>query len=207
MSIDLWIAYCVTSFLITISPGPIVLFAIQSVQTHGLSASVLLIPAVILGDATAMALSLSGLGVLLEAVPSLATAVKVLGATFLIWIGMQGLRKSNIDIDQLPQVGSRSLFLTAFGLAALHPGAFVFYAAFFPQFLVLEDNIFIQATLLGVVFLTIAALTLSLWMVSAAVMMSSLAQWPIQAHLARISGLLMIAVGVISAVAALRNTF
>ncbi len=205
MSTDLWIAYCVTSFLITASPGPIVLFAIQSVQAHGLSVSIILIPAIILGDATVMLLSLSGLGVLLDAAPGIATAVKILGAAFLIWIGIQGLRKCNIDFDPPSRTGSRSLFLTAFGLAALHPGAFVFYAAFFPQFLVLADNLLIQVVLLSAVFLTIAAFTLSLWMVSAAVLINSLAQWSIQAHLQRISSVLMIAIGVIGAVAALRN--
>ncbi len=206
MSIDLWIAYCVTSFLITASPGPIVLFAIQSVQAHGLSVGIILIPAIILGDAIIMILSLSGLGILLQAAPSIATAVKILGAAFLIWIGIRGLRKYNIDFDPPSRTGSRALFLTAFGLAAFHPGALVFYAAFFPQFLVLENNLLTQVALLSGAFLTIAAFTLSLWMVSAAVLFNSLAQWPVQVHLQRISSLLMIAVGVIGAAATVRHT-
>lgn len=206
MGLDVWIAFGLTSFAITMSPGPIVLFAVHTVQQRGLTAGVLLIPAIILGDTTAMLVSLSGVGVLLAAAPGVAAGLKLIGAGVLVWVGVQSLRAAGHATGNAPprSVQHRPAFFTAFALAALHPGAFVFYAAFFPQFIVSEDNALMHIALLSSLFLAVAALSLGVWMGAASVVTQPFSHLKIMDHLKRLAGLLMVAIGVASAVATLR---
>jgi homoserine/homoserine lactone efflux protein len=65
MSIEIWSAFVVASIVLLIIPGPTILTVISFSLSHGNRAKVPLIAAVALGDSTALALSLLGLGTLL----------------------------------------------------------------------------------------------------------------------------------------------
>ena len=64
MSIESWLAFAAASAVLLIIPGPTILTVISYSLTHCRSAAAPLVAAVALGDSTALALSLLGLGIL-----------------------------------------------------------------------------------------------------------------------------------------------
>lgn len=65
MNIELWLAFTLASIILLIIPGPTILTVISYSMSHGYKARIPLVVAVALGDSTALALSLLGLGVVL----------------------------------------------------------------------------------------------------------------------------------------------
>ena len=166
MSIEVWIAYALACTAIAIAPGPIILYTAQSAQVGGAATLRKTIPGVVLGDLTAMAVGLGGLGPVLVASPRLGLAIKIIGSIIIIAIGLLSLRA-----PRKTETGTRerrpASFLTAYTLAALHPGAFVFYAAFFPQFIDPDAPLLPQLAALCGVFLIIAVASILVWVCGA----------------------------------------
>ncbi|MEO8101992.1 MAG: LysE family transporter, partial [Betaproteobacteria bacterium] len=67
MSVELWLTFVAASAVLLVIPGPTILTVISYSVAHGRRANVPLIAAVALGDSTALAVSLLGLGALLAA--------------------------------------------------------------------------------------------------------------------------------------------
>jgi threonine/homoserine/homoserine lactone efflux protein len=88
MTIELWLAYVLTVAVLLVIPGPTILTVIGYSLAHGRRANVALVAGVALGDSTALALSLLGLGALLAASAWWFTAVKTVGGLYLVWLGV-----------------------------------------------------------------------------------------------------------------------
>ena len=67
MSFELWLAFVAASAVLLIIPGPTILAVMSYSMAHGRRANLPLVAAVALGDSTALAVSLLGLGTLLSA--------------------------------------------------------------------------------------------------------------------------------------------
>ena len=86
-----------------------------------------------------MLLSAMGLGALLAASETAFTVAKVVGAAYLIYLGIKTFRSEAAVFDgaatQALATRQRSFFLRGFLVGASNPKAVLFFAAFFPQFL------------------------------------------------------------------------
>ena len=96
--VEIWIPFALATTLILIIPGPTIILVISQAVTHGRKSVVPLVAGVILGDFTAMTLSLLGLGALLSASAALFSAFKWIGAIYLIYLGIK-LWKLNPEND------------------------------------------------------------------------------------------------------------
>ena len=67
MNLEVWIPFALASALILIIPGPTIILVISQAVAHGRRSVVPLVAGVLLGDFTAMTLSLLGLGAVLSA--------------------------------------------------------------------------------------------------------------------------------------------
>lgn len=106
MTLDTWLAFVAASALLLVLPGPTILTVISYSLTHGRRANVPLVAAVALGDSTALALSLLGLGALLATSAFWFTLVKVAGGLYLLHLGFRmlraGVRASGAGVDHGP---------------------------------------------------------------------------------------------------------
>ena len=91
MPIELWLAFIAASAILLVIPGPTILTVISFSVAHGRRANVPLVAAVALGDATALLMSLAGLGALLSASAFWFTTVKWAGGLYLIYLGVKRL--------------------------------------------------------------------------------------------------------------------
>jgi threonine/homoserine/homoserine lactone efflux protein len=158
MSLDYFLAYAFTVFIVVLIPGPVVMMIVSYGLSRGREAALRTVAGVTLGDFTAMTLSLSGLGAVLAASATLFTILKVAGALYLVWLGIGLLRsKPNAEAESL-QTSSRSIFWTAYWVTALNPKSITFFVAFLPQFIDPSRPVFPQLVIMEVVFLVLGTL-------------------------------------------------
>jgi threonine/homoserine/homoserine lactone efflux protein len=101
-----------------------------------------------------MVLSALGLGALLAASEAAFTVAKVVGAAYLIWLGIKTFRSGAIiETSGENQPRTRSFYAQGFLVGASNPKAVLFFAAFFPQFLSPAAPIVPQFAVLAVTFM------------------------------------------------------
>lgn len=171
MPIDLWLAFVAASAFLLVIPGPTILTVISYSVAHGRRANAPLIAAVALGDSTALAVSLLGLGALLATSAFWFTAVKWAGGLYLLYLGVKLLRAGIAAAEPAAPAapGSRwRLFANTYLVTALNPKGIVFFIAFLPQFLDPDASVTRQLWVLAVTFVTLATLNATLYAVFAA---------------------------------------
>ena len=170
MPIDTWLTFVVTAAIILVIPGPTIIFVIGQSLAHGTRASLPLAAGVILGDTACILLSLVGLGTLLTLFSAAFTLVKLTGAAYLIYLGLNMIRHSRKTIsEQIPERGYSpgSLFRDVFLVNALNPKGIIFFSAFMPQFVDPQGPVLTQLMVLGITFLCLAFVNVMLYSVLA----------------------------------------
>ena len=166
MSPELWFAFVIASAVLLVIPGPTILTVISYSLAHGRRARLPLVAAVALGDSTALALSLLGLGALLAASAFWFTVVKSVGGLYLLYLGVKLLRAGVVSTEvALPTVpGSLwRLFASTWLVTALNPKGMVFFVAFLPQFITPGASVAPQLWILAVTFVVLAIVNATLY--------------------------------------------
>ncbi len=170
MSIDLWLAFVAAAALMLIIPGPTILTVVSYSVAHGKKANLPLIAAVALGDSTALALSLVGLGALLAASATWFSVVKWIGGAYLLFLGIKLLRAGFSPVElatpKLPE-SKWQLFANTWLVTALNPKGIIFFVAFLPQFIDSSRPAGPQLWLLSVTFVLLATSNASLYAIFA----------------------------------------
>lgn len=170
MSIEVWLAFVLASVVLLIIPGPTILTVISYSMSHGYKAKVPLILAVALGDSTALALSLLGLGVLLAESVFWFQVIKWVGGLYLLFLGVKLLMagvKPSAFVESDNPVSSCKLFANTYLVTALNPKGIMFFVAFMPQFINPNTDTNAQLWLLSATFVALAALNATLYSVFA----------------------------------------
>jgi threonine/homoserine/homoserine lactone efflux protein len=134
MTITIWLTVVSICLLGAMSPGPSLAVVLQQTLRNGRSAGLVTAVAHGAGIGLYAFLSISGIAVMITATPYLFTALQWLGAAYLIWLGIKGLRTSaaaNMIPEEEKTSGSavRSGFLVVF----FNPKVAVFFIALFSQ--------------------------------------------------------------------------
>ena len=160
----LFAAFLIASFLLAITPGPGVFYVVTRSLAQGRRSGLASVAGVALGNLGNAVGASVGLAALF-AVSSLAfTAVKYVGALYLVWLGVQALRApaAVATPTSLAPADLRRIFGDGFVVALLNPKTTIFFAAFLPQF-VREPGTLAQTLTLGVIFVAMAAATDSVY--------------------------------------------
>jgi len=138
MSIDTWLIYLLASIGLSLSPGPNGLLALTHGVLHGQRMARYTILGGVLGFMAVIALSMFGIGALLQASLVWLTAMKWLGGAYLVWLGVQFWRSApvGVEITVVAQPSSGGSLFRQGALSALtNPKGLLFFAAFLPQFI------------------------------------------------------------------------
>ncbi len=160
MSIETWLAFIAASAVLLVIPGPTILLVISYGLGQGWRAALPAAIGVALGDFTAMTLSMLGVGALLATSATLFTALKLLGAVYLVWLGVK-LWRSGGTLEAQP-IGSGAspikMIVHAWIVTTLNPKSITFFIAFLPQFMNLNGNFWTQMLIFETSFLFLAFL-------------------------------------------------
>lgn len=94
MSVELYLAYVLACFVITIIPGPTVTLIVANSLTHGTRAGLLNVAGTQLGLAVMMLILVVGLTSIIATMGYWFEWLRLLGAAYLVWIGWKLLRST-----------------------------------------------------------------------------------------------------------------
>ncbi|MFC7495469.1 MULTISPECIES: LysE family translocator [unclassified Nocardioides] len=170
-----WLAFLVASVLFVELPGPSLLFTIGRALTVGRRDALLSVVGNALGVTVQVLLVAVGLGAVVAASAQAYTALKIVGAAYVVWLGIQAIRHradaraslGAVDVTVARASARRSLRI-GFTVGVTNPKTIVFFVAFLPQFVnESAGHTGLQLALLGVVFGAMALCSDSLWAIAA----------------------------------------
>ena len=135
MSLSTYLLYLAAVALLILTPGPTMLMCMTNSINHGPRRAMLSVAGSVTAVLGVMLLSAMGLGALLAASEAAFTTAKIVGAAYLVWLGIRTFRSDAVlrTADSAPR--PRSFYLQGLLVGASNPKAVLFFAAFFPQFL------------------------------------------------------------------------
>lgn len=204
MSVELWLAYVAACVLLLATPGPTVLLVVSYAVAGGRRSAWRTVPAVALGDFTAMVLSLAGLGAVMAASGTLFAVLKWAGAAYLVYLGIRLWRAPVATPvatpDRLPPApAARWMAWRVYLVTASNPKGIMFFVAFLPQFVVPTAPLPSQFLLLGGTFLALATLNAALYAVLAGAARDWMARPAMLRLFNRMGGAALVGAGIMTA--------
>jgi threonine/homoserine/homoserine lactone efflux protein len=152
MTLSTYLLYLAAVGLLIVTPGPTMLMTLANAVNHGPARALASSSGALTASLGAMALSALGLGAVLAASETAFTVLKVLGAAYLVWLGIRTFRSGDKLQMGGAAVGNRSLFVQGLLVGASNPKSLLFFAAFFPQFIDPSAPVLPQFALLSFTF-------------------------------------------------------
>ena len=203
MDFHLWLAFVAASSILLIIPGPTVLLVLSYAVSQGRKVALVTALGVALGDLVAMSASLLGLGALVAASATLFTALKWIGAVYLVFLGIKMWRAApGARLGEMPEARDtrpRAVFLHAATVTALNPKSIAFFIAFVPQFLRPAEPLAPQFVTLIATFVILGALNAFAWAVLAGGLRDRIRRPAVLTALGRAGGSALIAMGLATA--------
>lgn len=160
MPIDphLLMLFAATTIVAMVVPGPDMLFVLGCGMRGGPRAGLLATAGVATSEAVHIAVAAAGLAALFAAVPVAFTVVRIVGAAYLIYLGVQAIRHRKDAQDEALTAGSgmsdRRAYLNGLLTNLLNPKMVTFTIAFLPQFIDPRlGHVWLQFALLGVIMI------------------------------------------------------
>jgi threonine/homoserine/homoserine lactone efflux protein len=167
------LAFALASILFIQVPGPSLLFTIGRALTVGRRAALLSVLGNALGLLAQVVAVALGLGAVVAASAAAYTVLKVVGAGWVVWLGIQAIRHRGdarlaLELgERLPERTSAAL-RTGFVVGATNPKTIVFFVAFLPQFTnAAAGHVGAQIAFLGALFAVMAVASDSVWALAA----------------------------------------
>lgn len=205
--------FLVASILFIQVPGPSLLFTIGRALTVGRRDALLSVLGNALGLVAQVVGVALGLGALVAASATAYTVLKLVGAAYVVYLGVQAIRhradaRLAMNAATSPRVRPQRPWAsvrTGFVVGATNPKTIVFFAAFLPQFIEPSAPAAPQLLLLGVVFGAMAVCSDTCWALAASRARDWFARKPHRLdHLGVTGGVMMVGLG--AGLAATGNT-
>lgn len=183
--------------LLTISPGADTALVLKVTLERGRGAALLATIGICSGTLVHAVASALGLSVILATSAEAFTALKLVGAAYLVYLGVQALRGSLRPEPSAPIAPRRGSAPYVQGLLSnlLNPKVAVFYLTFLPQFMSPGDNVLLRSlafavahSVMGIAWLSFFAYVVS--RIGAALGGAGVRRW-----LERVTGGVLIALG------------
>jgi threonine/homoserine/homoserine lactone efflux protein len=198
MTLETWLLFAVTETVLCFTPGPAVLLVLSHGLTRGTGASVSANLGILGGNACYFALSATGLGALLLASYEVFSAIRWLGAAYLVWLGISAFRgrAAVVTVEGATPATRMRTFVNGFVLQVANPKALVFFTALLPQFIDPRGSVLGQVAILGVTSVVIEFFVLLAYGAAAGRLTAVASRPRFQTIANRVAGTLLVAAGV-----------
>ncbi len=163
MELSSWLLFIAVAVAAVASPGPAILLAISNSVRFGLSKVFLSSLGNISGLFLLSVAAIFGLGAILKTSTTLFLIVKLIGAGYLIYLGVKQWRsKANFFDEATFQTrpekpkSSKRHFTEGFLIAITNPKAILFFTALFPQFINIKESLSIQFFIMTLTFMAMS---------------------------------------------------
>ena len=101
-----------------------------------------------------------GLATIVQTSPQIFTYVKWAGVVYLVYLGIKLVRKGAFNFSKGSEYSRQALYWQGFITSATNPKAVIFFAALFPQFIILSESLWTQFFVLSFTYLIVDGLFL-----------------------------------------------
>ncbi|MER6827525.1 LysE family translocator [Streptosporangium sp. NPDC000563] len=152
--------FTVTASIAMLAPGPDMLFVLGCGMRGGPRAGLLATAGVATSEAIHIAVAAAGLAALFAAAPFAFTILRIAGAAYLIYLGVQMIRHRNDVRSEMAEGGGgmsgRRAYLNGLLTNLLNPKMVTFTIAFLPQFINPQlGHVWMQFAILGVILIAL----------------------------------------------------
>ena len=193
------VAFALASAVIIVIPGPSVLFVIGRSIALGRRAGVLSVVGNALGTIPAVIAVAFGVGAIVASSLVAFTVLKIAGAVYLVWLGIQAIRHRHAAVAGAAG-GTRStwpLLRQGMVVGMTNPKTIAFFVAVLPQFVSpAAGPVWSQLLILGLLFQVLALVCDSTWALAAGTARAWFARSPKRiSTLSGAGGVMMIGLG------------
>ena len=154
MKWEVWLLFVITEVVLSLTPGPAVLYVLSQAIRRGPAKSVWASWGILSANAAYFVLSATSLGAVIVASYKLFFLIKWLGAAYLVYLGI-GSFLGKSSVMSLPEAGADSrsgvrILRDGFFLQGANPKALLFFTAILPQFIDTRHNVAFQILVLGI---------------------------------------------------------
>ena len=147
MTFTTWITFFLACWAISLSPGPGAIASMSAGLNYGFRRGYFMVFGLILGIWTLVGIVVAGLGAIIAASNTAFTVLKLLGAAYLVWIGISQWRASDrplVAATDAPVLTRKQLIVRGWAINATNPKGAVFMAAVVPNFIDLSHPLIPQ---------------------------------------------------------------
>ncbi|GAA0901030.1 LysE family translocator [Pseudonocardia zijingensis] len=166
-SLQTLLTFTLAGVILVIIPGPSVLFIVGRALAHGRRAALASVAGNTAGASLVVLVVALGFGTIAAQSIAVFTVLKLVGAAYLVYLGVQTIRKRGDLLGRLGEPAAPAdgrLFLQGLVVGATNPKVLVFFAAVLPQFVdTAVGSPTTQMLVLGLLFAIIAASLDSAW--------------------------------------------
>lgn len=152
-STEILITFAVATALFAYFPGPALLYTAAQTLARGRRAGLMAALGIHVGCYAHVLAATLGLSAVFRYVPEAYTALKIAGAAYLVWLGIQMLRGGSDEAPKITPKSTRRAFAESIIVELLNPKVAIFFIAFLPQFVDPAGSlpVWLQSLILGVI--------------------------------------------------------
>lgn len=162
MGLHTWLLYVAAILGLSMSPGPNGLLALTHGAARGWHKTTFTVFGGVIGFVALIAMSMFGIGALLQASATVLTVMKWLGGAYLMWLGLHVSRSPPAGVQTHADQGAASgkaMFLQGLLSAGTNPKVLLFFTAFLPGFIDPARSLFTQFLIIASTFAAIEFVT------------------------------------------------
>jgi homoserine/homoserine lactone efflux protein len=164
MALDTFLLYLATWTLVAISPGPAVMFAMSQAARHGMRGAAAGTAGILLGHVLVFGAVAFGLAALLASFSGAVTAIRIVGALYLMYLGAKMLfakpRGAEAVVAAPVTRAHGGLVLQGLAVQLTNPKLLLFVLALLPQFISPDYPLLLQLSIMLTVTVVIDGIAL-----------------------------------------------
>ena len=193
------LSFCVAAGLIVLLPGPDTLVVLRNLVRGGPRTAALTVLGVLSGLAVWVVAASLGLSALLRASEEAYAVLRVVGAAYLVWIGVQSLRSRGVVPSEGDLPRRRGLLGQGYGAGLatdlLNPKVGVFFVTFLPGFVPEGYSVGSFSLVLGAIFVAETAAYFAVLLLLAGRITTWLRDSRIRRRMDRVTGAVLVGFG------------
>ncbi len=196
MNFEILLAFLLGMIVLSATPGPGVFASVSKALSEGFKSSLIFIGGLVIGDIIFFMLALIGISAISRLMGQLFFVIKMIGGAYLIYLGINIIKrkKNEIAFDDLKR--SRYKSLTGGLLVTLgNPKPILFYASIVPAIIDINQIQIYEVMAIIFIITTVSFIVIGSYCYLAIVSKSILMRKQYQNRINTVSGLIMIAVG------------
>ena len=154
-AIEQLIPFLIAAIIFAFIPGPAILYTAAQTMSKGKRGGAFAAFGIHIGGLVHIIAAAAGLSAIFTHAPLAYTALKICGAVYLVWLGLEMIR-GKLDASEIPHIKSsmsKKVFFDSMMVEILNPKVIIFYIAFLPQFVdpSAAYPLWLQFTILGTI--------------------------------------------------------